>query len=173
MNINQFKSEIRGGGARPNLYRVEMGFPAIAGGANETRKLSFLCKSAALPASTLGVIEVPFRGRFLKIPGDRQFQEWTITVINDEGFVLRNAFEKWMNAAGAHTENKGLPLSDILSDAAVFQQNRAGKDSKVYLMRGIFPTEVSQIDLAWDSNDQIEEFQVTLQVQFWESNTTS
>lgn len=173
MNLNEFKAELRQGGARPNLYRVEMGFPTFAGGQSESRKLAFLCKAAALPSSTLGVIEVPFRGRVLKVPGDRQYQEWTITVINDDGFVVRNAFERWMNGAGAHTENKRLPFTDILSDAAVFQVGNDGKDTKVYLFRGCFPTEVSQIDLGWDSNDQIEEYQVTLQVQYWESNTTS
>ena len=133
-----------------------------------------MIKAAQLPASVVGTVVVPFRGRQLKIAGDRTFDPWTITVINDTDFKVRNAFERWMNGINQHRNNTGLtnPI-DYQADMQVAQLDKAGNEVKVYNFRSTFPTAVSAIELSYDSVDVIEEFQVELQVQYWESDTTS
>jgi hypothetical protein len=172
LGVDDFKSKLIGGGARPNLFKATINFPAIAGG--DVELTSFLVKATSLPASTVGTIMVPFRGRQLKIAGDRTFDPWTITIINDTDFKVRNAFERWMNAINEHRNNTGLtnPV-DYQADMQVAQLDKAGNEVKVYNFRSTFPTAVSAIELSYESTDQIEEFQVELQVQYWESNTTS
>jgi hypothetical protein len=172
LGIDDFKSKLVGGGARPNLFKATINFPAYAGG--DVELTSFLVKAAALPASTIGTINVPFRGRQVLIAGDRTFEPWTITVINDIDFKVRNAFERWMNGINQHNANTGLtnPV-DYQADMQVAQLDKAGNEVKVYNFRGTFPTALSSIELSYESGDQIEEFQVELQVQYWESNTTS
>lgn len=172
MNLNQFKNEL-GEGARPNLYKVTIGFPLIAGGSNDTRKLSFLCKAAQLPGVTTGTIEAPFMGRQSKLPGDLVFEEWTITVFLDAEFKVRDAFERWSNAMRSHRDNVGLDLSEILADGTVEQLNRQQETIKTYDIREMFPSNLSPVELAYDTNDTIGEFTVTLQYQYWESQTTS
>lgn len=172
LGVDDFKSKLVGGGARPNLFKATINFPAYAGG--DVELTSFLVKAAALPASTIGTINVPFRGRQVLIAGDRTFEPWTITVINDTDFKVRNAFERWMNGINQHNANTGLtnPV-DYQADMQVAQLDKAGNEVKVYNFRGTFPSAVSSIELSYESGDQIEEFQVELQVQYWESNTTS
>lgn len=172
LGVDDFKSKLVGGGARPNLFKATINFPAYAGG--DVELTSFLVKAAALPASTINTIQVPFRGRQLQIAGDRTFEPWTITVINDIDFKIRNAFERWMNGINQHAANTGLtnPV-DYQADMQVAQLDKAGNEVKVYNFRGTFPTALSTIELSYDSTDQIEEFTVELQVQYWESNTTS
>ena len=126
--LEDFKSKLIGGGARPNLFEVELGFPTFATGNDTTiSELSrFMIKAANLPASNVGVIEVPFRGRNLKIAGDRTFDVWTITIINDVDFKLRTTFEKWMNAINKHDDNSGLiNPAQYQRDAIVKQFGRA------------------------------------------------
>ena len=107
--ITDFKSRISGGGARPNLFEVELAFPGVVGVENDVlSKARFLVKAAALPASTVSPIEIPFRGRVLKIAGDRTFDTWTITVMNDIDFSIRSAFEKWMNLINNVNDNTGI-----------------------------------------------------------------
>lgn len=173
MNINQFKSELADGGARPNLYKVTVPFPVFAGGSAEVRRVSFLCRGAQLPGQTIGNIDVPFMGRQVKIPGDKTFEEWTITVFADGEFVTRNAFEKWNNGIARHSENTGLPISEIYVDATIEQLNRQGETIKTYTMVGAYPSVVAPIEVAFDSNDAIEEFTVTLNYQYWLSDTVS
>lgn len=172
LGVDDFKSKLVGGGARPNLFKATVNFPAIAGG--DVELTSFLIKGAQLPASTIGAINVPFRGRQVLIAGDRTFEPWTITVINDTDFKVRNAFERWMNSINQHRANTGLtnPI-DYQADMQVAQLDKAGNEVKVYNFRGTFPTAVSAIDLSYESTDAIEEFTVELQVQYWESDTTS
>ena len=172
LGVDDFKSKLVGGGARANLFKATVNFPAIAGGNVELT--SFLIKGAQLPASTIGAINVPFRGRQVLIAGDRTFEPWTINVINDTDFSIRNAFERWMNAINQHRNNTGLtnPV-DYQADMQVAQLDKAGNEVKVYNFRGTFPTAVSAIDLSYESTDAIEEFTVELQVQYWESDTTS
>ncbi len=184
--ITDFKSKLAGGGARPNLFEVEMNFPTdlnINWDQNRQEKFQFLCKAAALPASNIAPIDVPFRGRILKVAGDRTFDTWTVTILNDEDFVLRTAFEQWMNGVSKLDNNSGAtrPIS-YMSNAIVNQLGRGanqGKESttntsgntvkplRTYYFDGIFPTNVSQIDLSYDTGDTLEEFTVEFQVQYW------
>jgi hypothetical protein len=133
-----------------------------------------MCKAAQLPGSVMGIVEVPFRGRILKIAGDRTFETWTPTILNDTDFVVRNAMERWMNGINAHSANTGLVApADYSADLVVEQLDRDEAVLKRYNFRGCFPTSISAIDLAYETNDIIEEFTVDFQVQYWESNTTS
>tara|TARA_B100001996_G_scaffold340922_1_gene294688 strand:- start:748 stop:1395 length:648 start_codon:yes stop_codon:yes gene_type:complete len=190
--IDTFKSKLVGGGARPNLFEVILQFPGGLGidedqAAADAR---FMVKAANLPASNINVIDVPFRGRNLKIAGDRTFDVWTITVINDTTFNLRNAFELWMNGINKHDNATGETTpSDYQTDAVVYQLGRnaaQGSQSKgqiaaptgdklpilkSYKFHGIFPTNVSAIELSYDQPDTIEEFTVDLQVQWWDAFT--
>jgi hypothetical protein len=172
LGVDDFKSKLIGGGARPNLFKATVNFPAYAGG--EVELTSFLIKAAQLPASTIGTINVPFRGRQVLIAGDRTFEPWTITVINDVDFKVRNAFERWMNGINQHRNNTGLtnPV-DYQADLTVAQLDKAGNEVKVYTFRSTFPTALSAIELSYESTDVIEEFTVEMQVQYWESDTTS
>jgi hypothetical protein len=172
LGVDDFKSKLTGGGARANMFKVTLNFPAYAQG--DVELTSFLCKGAQLPASVIGTIEVPFRGRTLKIAGDRTFETWSVTVINDAEFVVRDSMERWMNGINQHNANTGLsdPV-DYQADMIVEQLRRDGTVSKRYDFRGTFPTNISAIDLSYDTADAIEEFTVEFQVQYWEANTTS
>ena len=172
LGVDDFKSKLRGGGARPNLFKATVNFPAYAGG--DVELTSFLCKAAQLPASIMNVVEVPFRGRQLKIAGDRTFETWTTTIINDTDFNVRNAMERWMNGINAHSANTGLtnPV-EYEADLIVEQLDKDGETVKTYQFRGCFPTNVAAIDVNYETVDTIEEFTVEFQVQYWESDTTS
>ncbi len=168
--ISDFKSKLTGGGARPNLFEVELAFPAAVAIENDVlQKSRFLVKAAALPSSTVAPIEIPFRGRILKIAGDRTFETWTITVINDTDFVIRSAFEKWMNVINNMGDNTGLVNpADYQSDAYVYQLDRDGTALRSYRFYDIFPTQVGPIELSYDAQG-IQEFTVELQVLWWEA----
>jgi hypothetical protein len=172
LRVDDFKAKLKGGGARPNLFRVTLNFPAYAGGNAELT--SFMCKGAQLPASTINAVEVPFRGRQLKIAGDRTFEDWSVTVINDTGFEVRNAMERWMNGMNGHTANTGFtnPVA-YQADLIVDQLDKDGSVLKSYNFRGAFPNNVAAIDLSYDTVDTVEEFEVAFSIQYWESNTTS
>lgn len=172
LRIDDLKSKLSGGGARPNLFKTTINFPGYAGGDSELT--SFLCKAAQLPGSVVGQIDVPFRGRQLKIAGDRTFENWTITVINDDEFKIRNAFEKWMNGINEHRAGTGLlNPTDYQSDLIIDQLNRQDDVTKSMIVRGAFPVNISAIDLSYDTTDAIEEYTVEFAFQYWESNTTS
>lgn len=191
--ISQFKSQLAGGGARSNLFEVRLAtipfsitWPA--------ENFSFMCKSAALPASNIAQIDVPFRGRILKVAGDRTIDVWTVTVINDESFQLRSAFELWMNEISQLSNNSGATNpGSYMVDAEVYQlgrgaelgkNNPAGNNNgsaagstgvvplKSYKFYDIFPTSVSAIDVSYDSSDTIEDFTVEFQVQYWTAGET-
>lgn len=172
LGVDDFKSKLRGGGARPNLFRATVNFPGYAGG--DVELTSFLCKAAQLPASVMNVIEVPFRGRQLKIAGDRTFETWTATILNDTDFTIRNSMERWMNGINSHAANTGLtnPV-DYQADLVVEQLDRDESVLKTYNFRGAFPINVSAIDLNYETVDTVEEFTVEFAVQYWESGTTS
>lgn len=172
LGVDDFKAKLSGGGARSNLFKATINFPAYAGG--DVELTSFMCKAAQLPSSVINPIPVPFRGRQLQIAGDRTFEPWTITVINDTNFNARNAFERWMNGINQHNNNTGLTNpADYQADMVVEQLNKDGEVIKRYDFRGTFPTNVAAIEVSYDSENQIEEFTVELQVQYWESNTTT
>ena len=172
--INDFKAVLAGGGARANQFQVTMPFPGFAAAGGETRVMSFLCRTTNLTGMTLGEVPVPFRGRQLYIAGDRTFETWTTTIMNDTDFLIRNAMERWMNAINALSDNSGLENpSDYQVDAFVDQLDRAGEAIKSYTFRGLFPQTIAPIELAYDTNDAVEEFEVTYRYQFFETNTTS
>ena len=169
--ISDFKSRLSGGGARPNLFEVELAFPnAVAIDNDVLQKSRFLVKAAALPASTIAPIDVPFRGRILKIAGDRTFETWTITVLNDTDFSIRSAFEKWMNIINKMSDATGIVDPEAYQkDATVKQLDRDGSVLRSYKFWDIFPTNISTIDLSYETTDTLEEFTVELQVQWWEA----
>ena len=170
-NVDDFKSKLIGGGARPNLFKAIVNFPAYAQG--DTELTSFMCKGAQLPGSVIAQIDVPYRGRQLKIAGDRTFENWTITVLNDTGMEVRNAMERWMNGMNEHINNTGLSNpTDYQADMAIEQLDKSGNVTKTYTIRGAYPVNVSSIDLSYDTNDAIEEFTVELAYHYWESDTT-
>ncbi len=168
--ITDFKSKLIGGGARPNLFEVELAFPDSIAIDNDVKEKSrFLVKAAALPASNITPIDVNFRGRILKIAGDRTFDTWTVTVINDTDFSIRSAFEKWMNVINRVSDNTGLTNpADYQADAYVYQLDRDGSALRSYRFYDVFPTQVGPIDLSYDSQG-LEEFTVELQVLWWEA----
>jgi hypothetical protein len=175
-NVNEFRAQMQGDGARPNLFEVSMPFPTFAVPENAQQKLTFMCKSAQLPGATLGVVPVQYFGRELKFVGNRTFADWTITIINDEDFVVRNAFERWMagiNSHGLNVRNSAaLTPGGYSVDGEVKQFGKKGDTLKKYKFIGLFPTDVATIDVDWGSNDTIEEFTVTLSYQWWESVET-
>ena len=171
--ISDFKSKLTGGGARPNLFEVELAFPNDIKPENNNlvlEKARFLVKAAALPSSTVAPIEIPFRGRILKIAGDRTFETWTITVLNDTDFVIRSAFEKWMNVINKLDDATGLQSpDDYQKDAMVHQLDRDGGILRSYKFWDIWPSNISTIDLNYETTDTLEEFTVEMQVHFWEA----
>ena len=173
-NINDFKAKLAGGGARANQFKVTMPFPGYAQVGGEIEDLAFLCQATSIPAMTVGVVNVPFRGRNIKIAGDRTIEEWSVTVYNDTNFRLRNAFERWQNGINNMTDNEGLtnPV-DYQVDAFVDHLDRNGNTIKSYTLRGLYPINIAAIDLNFDEATAIEEFSVTFAYQYFESNTTT
>ena len=168
--ITDFKSKLIGGGARSNLFEVVLNFPSIAPASSEVLdKARFLVKAANLPASNISDITVPFRGRILHVAGDRTFDSWTLTVINDTDFAIRSAMEAWMNAINRVSDNTGAtdPAS-YQADATVFQLDRSGETLRSYRFYDIFPTQVAPINLSYDT-EGIQEFTAEFQVHWWEA----
>ena len=173
-NINDFKAKLAGGGARANQFKVTMPFPGYAQVGGEIEELAFLCRATALPGMTVPAFNVPFRGRAVKIAGDRTIEDWSVTVYNDTNFKLRNAFERWMNGINNMTDNEGLTNpADYQVDAFVDQLDRNGNTLKSYTYRGLFPITLDSIALNYGTNDAIEEFGVTFQFQYFETDTTT
>ena len=172
LGVDDFKAKLRGGGARSNLFKATINFPGYAAG--DVELTSFMCKGAQLPQSLIEEVPISFRGRILKIAGERSFEPWSVTVLNDTDFGTRDAMERWMNGINGHTTNVGLvnPV-DYQADLIVEQLDRDGSSIKRYDFRGAFPTNVGEIDLDYDTAGQIEQFVVTFAYQYWESNTTS
>ena len=177
-SISDFKSALVGGGARPNLFEVEMTTlpDGVTGWDAETFR--FMCKAAALPAQNIAAIDIPFRGRIFKVAGDRTIDNWSVTVINDEDFLLRNAFENWTQQIADLSTNIGATQPEsYMTNAKVFQLGRGSTKSstnstgernvvlKEYEFVDIFPISVSAIDLSYDTGDTIEEFTVEFAVQ--------
>ena len=185
--LSQFKSKLAGGGARPNLFEISIPtFPtAIAeawspGDDNENGMFKFLAKATSLPASNLGSIEIPFRGRTLKVAGDRTFDDWTVTIINDEDFKLRTAFERWSNVISRLDDATGVTNpSSYMTDGFVQQlgrgptantgSNDGGETSvlRTYKFFDVFPVTVAEIALSYDTTDTLEEFDVTFRYQYF------
>ena len=169
--ITDFKSKMAGGGARPNLFEVELVFPDPIAIENDVKEKSrFLVKAALLPASNITPIEVNFRGRILKIAGDRTFDTWTVTVINDVDFSIRSAMEKWMDFINSMEDATGAQDPALYQpDAYVHHLERDGSTLRTYKFHDVFPTNISAVDLSYETVDSVEEFTVEFQVQWWEA----
>lgn len=163
-SINQFKSELVGGGARPSLFQVQITNP-ILGVADF--KVPFMVKAAALPASNLGTYVVPYFGRDIKYAGDRTFEDWSVTIINDEDFAIRNAMEAWSNAINSHIGNTRALPQQYKSDAIITQYGKDGQTLRIYNFQGIHPITIASIPMSWETKDAIEEFEVTFQYDLW------
>lgn len=178
-NIDTFRSELVGDGARPNLFEVTMTIPRIiTGSVTATQKLTFMCNTAQLPGSTFGIAQSFYFGREVKLAGNRTYADWSVNVINDEDFRVRNAMEKWHHVLNHPSENRRdrrVPNVDTGygTDAYVTQFGKAGAVLKRYKFIGLFPVDISAIELNWGSNDQLEEFGVTFAYQYWETLNTA
>ena len=180
-NIQEFRSRMTGGGARSNLFEVQITIPENIGISvgDLSDKVPFLVKAAEIPASNLGNIPVPYRGRVLPIAGDRTFDPWTVTIINDTDFLIRDAMERWSNSINdIQTAQGRVNPEQYQTSARVFQKTREGdkpgnteKDLRIYKFEGIYPNVVSSIPLDFGATDQIEEFQVTFNYLFYEVTT--
>lgn len=172
LGVDDFKAKLTGGGARANLFKATLGFPGYV--TSDVELASFMVKAAQLPSSVISPIMVPFRGRQLQIAGDRTFEPWTVTIINDTNFSVRDSFEQWMNGINQHNNNTGLTNpNDYMSDMIIDQLDKDGTSVKSYNIRGCFPTNLGAIEVSYDTENTIEEFTVELQVQYWEANTTT
>ena len=176
-SISAFRGKLTGGGARSNLFEVDITFPASVGPDKiRDEKVNFLCKAAEIPASNLGNIPVPYRGRVLPVAGDRTFDPWTVTIINDTDFLIRDAMERWSNSINDLQTAQGLvDPSDYQTRAEVKQLGRSGDGPgqkepvlRTYLFEGIYPNVVSSIPLDFGATDQIQEFQTTFNYLFYE-----
>ena len=169
-NINQFKSELVGGGARPTLFQCQITNP-INNAADI--KVPFMVRAGGIPESVVGQYTVPYFGRQVKYAGDRTFADWTVTIINDEDFAIRNAMEEWMNFINSHDSNsRGLP-QQYKSTGQITQYSKDGSPLRTYVFEGMFPISIDGIQMDWSQTDSIEEFSVTFQYDLWrvEGNT--
>lgn len=168
-DVNEIRSQLTLGGARSSLFQVSFNNPANS---VADIKVPFMVRTAQLPESSLGTITVPYFGRTIKLAGDRTFGDWTVNVINDEDFLIRNALEEWSNRINSlRTNLRGFGAASPLlykSTAEVIQYSKTGVPIRTYKFNGIFPSSISPIDLNWGDTDTIEEFQVTFQYDWWE-----
>jgi hypothetical protein len=162
-NINEMRSQLVYGGARQNLFQVRINNPANSAG---DLKTPFMVQAAQIPEAALGVIPVFYFGRQMKLAGDRTFGDWTVTVINDEDFLIRNAMEEWSNRIN-RLERNVREINRYKSNATVVQYGKDGTAIREYRFDGIFPSVISPIELDWATTDQIESFQVTFSYDYW------
>jgi len=186
--ITNFRSQLRGGGARPNLFEVNLGNFGGAGGVdanwdnNSQRDFQFLCKATSMPTQTIGAVEIPFRGRILKVAGDRTFEPWSVTVINDESFNIRKSFEAWTEKINNIATGVGeVDPNNYMGNGTIKQLSRTATGGDIndvsnaqrvlhtYEVQEIWPSEIGSIDLSYESSDAIEEFTVTFQIQYFTS----
>ena len=171
-NVAEFRSQMTGDGARPNLFSVSLAFPQfVGGGVDASRKVTFMAKAAQLPGSSIAQVPVYYFGREMKFVGNRSFADWTITIINDEDFTIRNTMESWMNSLNSHAGNtrdqNAAQPANYSVDAEVIQYGKTGNELKKYTFVGMFPIDLAAIALDWGTNDTIEEFDVTFAYQYW------
>ena len=173
-NISDFKAKLAGGGARANQFKVTMPFPGYASVGGEIEELAFLCRATSIPSMEIASIPVPFRGRSIKIAGDRTIPSWSVTVYNDTNFKLRDAFERWQNGINNMSDNEGLtnPV-DYQVDAFLDHLDRNGNTIKSYTLRGVYPTNIGSIGLDYEEQGAIEQFEVGLAYQFFDARTTT
>lgn len=172
ISIHDFIARFQGGGARANLYMVRFNFPAGIEEGDASSK-SYLCKAASLPESTIGQVNVPFMGRNIKVAGDKEFADWTVTMITDTDLNARRSFEKWMNLMNSHQLNLGVssPLA-YYANVSVDLLDRTGNPIYTVDLKSCFPVNVGEISLGYDNNDTIAEYTVTFAVNYWTSDAT-
>lgn len=169
-SIEEFKAVLQGGGVRPTMFQVEMTFPdaVVVDPTQAGNEGTYLIKAAQLPGSNVGVIDVPFRGRKLKVSGDRTFDDWTVNILNDTSFMLRKGMEKWSELIQNMNFVLGAnELNDYFATAIVRQLDRDGNQLRSYKFEGIWPSVVAPIELNMDNTDTVEDFDVTFCVQYW------
>ena len=187
--ITDFRSKLTGGGARPNLFEVNLGNfggGGSTGGWNTyiVSEFRFMCKASSMPSQSIGSVEVPFRGRILKVAGDRTFEPWSVTVINDESFDIRQTFEQWAELINGIEDGSGaVSPSEYMGSGTIRQLGRTDIGTRdvgstasgvlyTYTVQDIWPSEIGSIDLSYESSDAIEEFTVTFQIQYFRSIAT-
>ena len=169
-DLDQFRSKLQSGGARPSLFEMQINFPGAVGGSRASNTARFLTKVSEIPASTVGVITVPYFGRQLKIAGDRTFATLSCTIINDEKYLVRASFEQWMAVIASHDTAVGAEALDFYQrDLMLTQLTRGKAPSAQYSFASAFPTALGSIALDWSSTDAIEDYTVEFQYQYWTS----
>ena len=170
-NIEEFRAAMFYDGARPNLFQVHIFFPDWLRETVAESEIRFVVNSTQLPQSTVGVARQHYFGREVKFPGDRVFPDWSVNIVNDANFVVKNAIERWLNALNNNSANRRNPVAinnrGYSTDAVIHQLGKAGNILKTYDMYGIFPIQADPINVAWNANDQIEEFGATFAYQYW------
>lgn len=167
--IDDFRARLAGGGARPSQFKVMLTFPSwVNAGGNAASAGEFLIKSASLPASVITPIEVPFRGRIAKVAGERQFANWSVAVLNDNDFLIRNALEVWSKGILEHDDTAGrMAPASYTSDMVVQQLDRNDEVLKEYKFFNCYPQSVAEIQLDFANTQQIEEFNVEFSIDYW------
>ena len=180
-NAAEFRSKMRYGGARPNLYEVTLSFPSDLGEASEI--FTFMCRSASLPGMMIGTAPTSYFGRTVKFAGDRQFEDWNVQVYNDEDFKVRNAFEAWQNrmslldhntkavenmcSPGPEAYYVDITVKQLGKDGGLCGHGNGGDGLKTYTLKNAWPNQSGPIELAWDANDQIETFSVNFTYDYF------
>jgi len=179
MDIANFRAQLVGDGARPNLFRVTLNLPAgISSSGSFNEKFSILCRAASIPASSLGAAPVAYMGREVQLAGNRTFADWSVTVLNDEDFSIRNTIEDWMAKINSHRTNvrdeSFISATSYTSNALVEHLGKSGEDNIIasYNVLALWPKELDAINLAYDQNNQIEEYGITFSMDYWERTTT-
>ena len=174
-NINDFRSNLPGGGARANLYEVRIPTPAaLSGYADQARQITYLAKTASIPGSTITPVELNYFGRIVKFPGQKEFADWETTVLNDEDFGIRRFMEAWHELIVGNATNRASAdnPADLVTDARVIHYSKSGQPIREYVMVGAWPTEIPAMDLGWDTADP-EEFAITWAYDWWETVDTT
>ena len=163
-NLSGFTSALQGGGARANQFTVTMSGAGAQGAALQGNQFSFLCRSAQIPALTIGEVAVPYRGRTIYLAGDRTYDAWTVTIYNDRAYSVRSVLENWMDDMsdiGGTSKSNTLSSAAYYGQAQVMQLDRSNNPIRVYMLHGLWPTTLDAIDLSYDANDAVEEFGAT------------
>lgn len=176
-SINDFLANFQGGGARPNRYEVILTFPAAVPFAIDAgKKIQYTCKAATIPSTNLGVIDVPYKGRQLKVPGDKVWDDWQATILIDNDFLARKSFETWHNLINGFRTNVAdvnfVNPANLYASAQVFAMDRSDRVIRTYQIDSMFPTMVSEVQLGYDQNDMVMEQQVTFAINGWYADTT-
>ena len=176
-NINDFQGEFLGGGARTNLFEVNITFPnQVLNAATAGNKLRFVCRGAQVPGRTVNVVEVPYFGRIVKFAGDSTFEDWTTTIYNDEDHLVKDALENWTGQLNGGESNlrpaEAALTTGYQATAQVIRYGKTGEVIKTIDIIGIFPTVIDAVDLNWDNGSTVEEYGVTFTYQYWRSNSS-